>query len=57
MFSEKWGWYMSIYELCGNDVNLKYSWLDANVMEFLNMLSYNKEKENMRNKPKMGKQY
>jgi len=57
LFQEKWGWMIPLYELCGNDLNLRNDWLNSNVIEFLNQLSFLKEKNNMENRPKMGRQY
>lgn len=56
-FQEKWGWYIPLYDLCGNDLKLREDWLNTNVLEFLNQLSFLKERNNLESQQKTGKQY
>lgn len=49
IFYEKWGWYNSLYELAGDNLDLRNKWLKTNILDFLNHLSYKKEKSNMEN--------
>lgn len=56
-FSERWGWFVPLNDLCGNDLILRKLWLETNIIEFLNQLSYIKEKHNMENPVRSGKQY
>lgn len=42
-FTERWNWYLSLYELCGNDLRMRNEWLEVTIIEFLNQLSFLKE--------------
>lgn len=48
---------MTLHALCGSDLRLREMWLNVNVIEFLNELSFLKEKSDIENRLPMGKQY
>jgi len=42
-FNEKWGWYIYLVELSGHSLIEREKWLDCNILEFFNELSFIKE--------------
>lgn len=50
MFSKKWGWYISLYKIAGNDLKQRDELLERNLFDFLNHLSFITEMENLKNR-------
>ena len=44
-FQTKWGWYLTLYNLCGNDLILQEKWLQTDVVTFLNRIQFLHEYE------------
>ena len=45
-FSQKWGWFAWLYRLAENDVVLREAWLETNIVEFFNQISFLTELDN-----------
>ena len=44
-FAERWGWYQILYEVAGDDIIIRNAWLDTEVIDFLNHVSFKREKQ------------
>ncbi len=44
-FNDKWGWFIPLFKVAGNDWKNREYWLDSTIIDFLNQLSFLTELE------------
>lgn len=49
-YTKRWGWYIMLYEVAGNDIRLRNEWLAENITVFINHLIFLRETNELKQK-------